>query len=208
MLAAFRRLGDTKPARRAEGIGRGSGRIASAPARAAWAEALVPTQHGMRPLRAVIPGDRVLTFDDHDVAVAAVSRGFATGYDDGGLLKIAAGAAGNRHETIVTAGQRVMVESDAAEAETGDPFALVPAAELAALPGVARIATDVPVEMIALHFDAEQVVPVAGGLLMHCLAASEAGAMDCLLRQRAAAPRYAEMAAPGAAARGARLAWF
>ncbi|MGR3542591.1 MAG: Hint domain-containing protein [Hasllibacter sp.] len=156
----------------------------------------MPTQHGMRPLRAIIPGDRVLTFDDHDVVVTAVSRGFCSGFDGGALSRGPAGAVGNREETILTAEQRVLLESDEAEAATGDPFALVRARDLIGLPGVRRIASDAPIEMIALHFEDEQVVPVAGGLLMHCLAADEAGAMACLLRQRAAAPRYAEMPVP------------
>ena len=192
MLAAFRKR---RPALRQEDSSQQRGRVQSCPSRAVWAETLVPTQHGRRPLRSVIPGDRVLTFDDHDVPVVAISRGFWQGFDDDRLVRIEAGVLGNRDQTIVSAGQRVLIESDAAEAATGDPFALVPAIDLLPLEGVTRIASDVPIEMIALHFDEEQVVPVADGLLMHCLAASEAGSMGCLLRQRVAPPRYAELPA-------------
>lgn len=194
MLAAFRKT-TTLPTSRPEGSGTGGGRGPCGPGRAVWAESLVLTQHGMRPLRAVIPGDRVLTFDDHDAEVRAVSRGFHDGFGGVTLLKVAAGAVGNRDALILTGDQRVLLESDEAERLTGAPFALVPALQLERRAGVTRMVSDVPIETVALHFEEEQAVSAAGGLLMHCVAARDASAIGCLLRQRVAAPRHAEVPA-------------
>ena len=61
-----------------------------------------------------------------------------------------------------------MLESDLAEEALGDPFALVPAAALEGVRGVERVCPTDPIEVVSLHFEADQVVFAEHGALLFC----------------------------------------
>ncbi|MGK7752300.1 MULTISPECIES: Hint domain-containing protein [unclassified Roseovarius] len=133
----------------------------------------VATGMGWRPVEAIAEGDRVLTFDGGLQTVTKVSRiRLWSGQDHCPRqfwpLEVPAGALGNREVMRVLPGQNIMVESDAAEDLYGDPFTLIPAEAIEGLYGVARTPPDDDVEVLVLHFAADQVVFGEDGALFFC----------------------------------------
>jgi hypothetical protein len=133
------------------------------------------TDQGWRSVEAITVGDRVLTFDNGAQSVVAVTRGshFAAGDalpSFAAPVDVPANAIGNAEPMVLLPEQPVLVESDAAEAMTGDPFALLPAKALVGYRGIERFRSLRPVEVITLHFENDELVFADGGGLM--LAAS------------------------------------
>ena len=132
----------------------------------------VATQLGWRAVEAVTVGDRVMTFDNGMQKVVAVTRKvhFAavdTMPEIARPIRVPVGAIGNDHPMTLLPCQCVMVESDAAEAMTGDPFALVQARALVGFRGIERVAGQRPIEVVTLHFAADEMVFTDGGALVH-----------------------------------------
>lgn len=132
---------------------------------------------GWRPVEALTVGDEVFTFDGGMQAIRNVRRRVL--WDGMGdcpralwPVAIAAGTCEISRDALVLPAQPIMVESDAAEDVTGDPFALVRAGLLAGLDGVVRARPYMPIEVVELFFDGDQVVHAEGGLLMFCPAQS------------------------------------
>lgn len=133
----------------------------------------VATGMGWRPVEAIAEGDNVLTFDGGLQAITKVSRirlwsGQETCPRQFWPLEVPAGALGNREVMRVLPGQNIMVESDAAEDLYGDPFSLLPVEAIEGLYGVERTPPDSDVEVIVLHFAADQVVFAENGALFFC----------------------------------------
>lgn len=133
----------------------------------------VATGMGWRPVEAIAAGDKVLTFDGGLQTITKVSRvGLWSGQDHCPRqfwpLEVPAGALGNREVMRVLPGQNIMVESDAAEDLYGDPFTLMPAEAIEGLYGVARTPPECDVEVVVLHFAADQVVFAENGALFFC----------------------------------------
>ncbi|MGK7651825.1 Hint domain-containing protein [Roseovarius sp. B08] len=133
----------------------------------------VATGMGWRPVEAIAEGDRVLTFDGGLQTVTKVSRiRLWSGQDHCPRqfwpLEVPVGALGNREVMRVLPRQNIMVESDAAEDLYGDPFTLIPAEAIEGLYGVARTPPDDDVEVVVLHFAADQVVFGEDGALFFC----------------------------------------
>ncbi|WP_099826828.1 Hint domain-containing protein [Oceaniglobus indicus] len=130
----------------------------------------VATSIGWRPVEAVIPGDRVLTFDCGLREVVSVER--CTVFEPCPKklwpLRVPAGVLGNTEAMIVLAEQPVLLEADCAEDLFGDPFVLVPAMALEGHRGIERVAPGEIDSVIALHFAADQVVFVNSGGLFFC----------------------------------------
>lgn len=131
----------------------------------------VATALGWRPVEAITVGDQVMTFDNGLQMVVAVTR--AIHHPAAGDLPAFAvpihvpiGAIDNDEPLVLLPEQIVMLESDAAETMTGDPFALVPAKALEGFRGVDRIRGIRPVEVISLHFENDEVIYVEGGALL------------------------------------------
>lgn len=131
----------------------------------------IATVRGWRPVEAITVGDEVLTFDNGAQEVVAVTRGahfacsdtlpaFATPVD------VPRGAIGNDDPMVLLPEQPVLVESDAAEAMTGDPFALLPAKALVGYRGIERFRSLRPVEVITLHLENDELVFADGGGLL------------------------------------------
>jgi hypothetical protein len=137
----------------------------------------VGTSIGWRQVEAIAVGDMVLTFDNGLQAVTEVTR--STAWIDAPWtashmwpVHIPAGALGNRVDMTVLADQGLMIESDAAMDQYGDPFAVVPALALVGVRGITRQAPRQQIEIITLSFENEQVVYAEGNALVHCLASN------------------------------------
>ena len=131
----------------------------------------IATAQGWRTVEAITVGDELLTFDNGAQKVVAVTRGahfacsdtlpaFATPID------VPRGTIGNDDPMVLLPEQPVLVESDAAEAMTGDPFALVPAKALVGFRGIERFRSLRPVKVITLHLENDELVFVDGGGLL------------------------------------------
>ena len=133
----------------------------------------IATTMGWRQVEAIAVGDAVLTFDNGMQLVTDISR-FTAWVDAPWTpshmwpVHIPAGALGNYVDMTVFADQGLMIESDAALDQHGDPFAVVPALALVGVRGITRQAPPQQIEIITLSFDAEQVIYAEGSVLMHC----------------------------------------
>jgi len=146
----------------------------------------IATAQGWRTVEAITVGDELLTFDNGAQKVVAVTRGahfacsdtlpaFATPID------VPRGTIGNDDPMVLLPEQPVLVESDAAEAMTGDPFALVPAKALVGFRGIERFRSLRPVEVITLHLENDELVFAdGGGLLLVPSAIPGASALDLI----------------------------
>ena len=83
-------------------------------------------------------------------------------------VEVPVGALGNREQMLLAADQAVLVDSDAAEVLTGDPFALIPARSLEGVRGTCRVPPPEGAELTILQFEAEQIVFANSGATFHC----------------------------------------
>tara|TARA_B110000908_G_scaffold123492_1_gene144860 strand:+ start:19625 stop:19909 length:285 start_codon:yes stop_codon:yes gene_type:complete len=70
-------------------------------------------------------------------------------------------------EMTVLAGQGLMIESDAALDQHGDPYAVVPALSLVGVRGITRQAPRNQLKIVTLSFGVEQVIYAEGNVLVH-----------------------------------------
>ncbi len=155
----------------------------------------IATHMGWRPVEGICVGDWVLTFDHGYQMVTAVTRGSffsaAGRHPDSALpVRVPAGVLGNTAPMLLLADQAVMIECDVVEELFSDPFVLIPARLLAGWRGMARVPQERPVEVVTLHFEADEVVHGEGGALILCPAdIPGVPGMDHVTGQ-APAPRY------------------
>jgi hypothetical protein len=131
----------------------------------------IATRRGWRPVEAIAVGDEVLTFDNGAQPVVAVTRGAHFACSDASPsfvtpIDVPGGTIGNDDPMVLLPEQPVLVESDAAEAMTGDPFALLPAKALVGYRGIERFCSLRPVEVVTLHFENDELVFADGGGLL------------------------------------------
>jgi len=130
----------------------------------------VASANGWSPIKDISVGDRVMTFDNGMQPVVAVTRGTHVAADDlpefAVPIHVPIAAVGNEEPMVLLPEQIVMLESDTAEALTGDPFALVPAKALEGYRGIDRIHGLRPVEVVSLHFENDEVIFADGGALL------------------------------------------
>lgn len=134
---------------------------------------LIATSAGWRAIETLSVGDVVMTFDNGLQPITRIERRvlWDTVQDvpeEQQPLHVPAGVLGNSIAMRVLPEQAVMVESDAAEALFGDPFALVPAMTLDGYNRIARVAPRGPVGAITIYFDTEQVISANSGALFLC----------------------------------------
>ncbi len=162
----FRRQG---PSAQAEDSGVMSGLVAGT---------RIATSRGWQRVEDVAEGDRVLTFDNGLREVRAIARK-PLWEGDGQCprqfrpLNVPAGVLGNGAAMMVLPRQALVVESDAAEAGTGDPFALVRAEDLEGIGGIRRVRNVAPVDVFVLQFDNDEIVFTAHGALCICAAGGD-----------------------------------
>ena len=139
----------------------------------------IATENGWRAAEMIVPGDHVLTFDYgllpvRDVRIAVAPPEGAWHRADRLVLEVPRGALDNHWPFRVLGAQTVMVESDLAEALTGDPFLLMTARRLIGYRGITPVAAAPSDMLVTLMFDDDQIVHVSGSALMLCPAAPEA----------------------------------
>ena len=136
----------------------------------------VATNAGWAPIETIREGQLVLTFDGGLQTVIAVTR-HALMADTMDItswpLAVPAGALGNREDMTILPHQSVMIESDAAEDMTGDPFALIPGAALIGFRGITQTHPTEWVEVIQLHFAQDEIVFANIGALFLCRAQAD-----------------------------------
>lgn len=136
----------------------------------------VATARGWFPVELLSVGDKVMTFDNGLQPLVAITRGthFAAAGDMPVFavpIHVPIGALGNEEPLVLLPEQVVMIESDAAEDLTGDPFALVPAKVLEGFRGIERIRGLRPVDTFTLHFENDEVIIAEGSTLLLAVAA-------------------------------------
>lgn len=136
----------------------------------------VATDAGWAPIETIREGQQVLTFDGGLQTVIAVTRHMLL-TDSADVaswpLTVPAGALGNREDMTILPHQSVMIESDAAEDLTGDPFALIPGAALEGFRGIAQHRPSEWIEVIQLHFAQDEIVFANIGALFLCRAQAD-----------------------------------
>jgi hypothetical protein len=138
-----------------------------------YGETLLLTAEGPRAVGRIAEGDLVMTFDHGLQSVCGVERfEFARLSRDlpGAIwpLRVAAGLFGNAQERFLAPEQCLLLESDLAESELGDPFVLVPARVLGLLPQVDRVAPTPERVIHRLRFAQPELVMAANGAVLLC----------------------------------------
>jgi len=133
----------------------------------------VASGQGWRPVRTLMPGDMVLTFDNGmqplvDVCHHLVEAGSGPRSVETWPLHVASGILGNKAPLTLLPGQVILVESDLAEDLYGDPFVAIEARELNGMEGVTRIRPRERFMAVTLHFATDQAVFGAGGMMIVC----------------------------------------
>lgn len=136
-------------------------------------ETKVASGQGWRPVQTLMPGDLVLTFDNGmqplvDVCHHLVEAGSAPRSVETWPLLVAPGILGNKAALTLLPGQVILVESDLAEDLYGDPFVAIEARELDGMDGVTRIRPSERFMAMTLHFETDQAVFGAGGMMIVC----------------------------------------
>ena len=138
----------------------------------------VATAVGWRNVEDLEAGDAVLTFDSGLKTVQNIKRKAL--WDGNGAcpsrfqpLHVPRGAIGNREEMLLLPRQGVLVESDVAEEELGDPFVLIRAEALDGVCGIARRRPIFAPEVFVLEFEEDQVIFASSGALCVCPAAGD-----------------------------------
>ncbi|MBU2994733.1 Hint domain-containing protein [Octadecabacter sp. 1_MG-2023] len=136
----------------------------------------VATNTGWAKVETIREGQQVLTFDGGLQTVIAVTRHVLMADTDtiaSWPMAVPAGALGNHEEMTLLPHQSVMIESDAAENMTGDPFAVIPAAALEGYRGITQTRPSEWVEVIQLHFAQDEIVFANIGALFLCHAQTD-----------------------------------
>ncbi|WP_372921406.1 Hint domain-containing protein [Roseovarius sp.] len=147
----------------------------------------IATAMGWRPVEAIAMGDKVLTFDAGLQRVTEVLRDPLWSGESAcprrfWPLEVPRGALGNRTVIRVLPDQAMLLESDAAEALYGDPFALLPGEVLEGIRGIARVPPERNQQVVVLHFAEDQVVFDETGALF--FAPSSRDLMDRAMHDR------------------------
>jgi hypothetical protein len=151
------------------------------------------TAFGLRPVEGVIAGDQVMTFD-HGLRTVTAVRRRRLPTRPGALppeqwpLRVPVGAFANPSVDLLCPGQPVVIESDYAEAVTGDPFVAIPVAALEGMRGVTRVPPTAEMEVITLEFAQPEVVISDGNALFLCLGDRLGDLWDAALPTRRALP--------------------
>lgn len=138
---------------------------------------LIATVSGWRRVENLRPGDRVMTLDSGPVRLLArveLSGPSRRASPAHWPRLVPPGVLGNRAPLRLCPGQGVLVEGAAAEAITGEPFALVELCALDGVGGIAPVPQPAAARIWRLEFAEDQVVLAEGDALIHCRAPTSA----------------------------------
>ncbi|MBD3787563.1 MAG: Hint domain-containing protein [Sphingomonadales bacterium] len=138
-----------------------------------YGETVLVTAEGPRAVARISAGDRLMTFDHGFQVVSHVERLAFSRIpvdipESMWPLRIPVGLFGNAQDRFIAPDQNILIESDLAEMEFGDPFVLIPARVLAALPQVERVKPSPERVIHRLRFERPELVVTEGGAVLLC----------------------------------------
>jgi hypothetical protein len=150
---------------------------------------MIATDDGWRSVDSVVKGDLVLTFDNGMQPVTGLHRleikRIAVPAHKSFLMLVPAGALGNRKDMLVMPSQEVIVESDRAEADFGEPFVLVQTLMLDGYRGIRKVPIVRDLQVTMLTFENEQIIHASGAALIACRAETDFCPLDAAKRAHA-----------------------
>jgi hypothetical protein len=149
---------------------------------------LVATDEGWRPVEGIVAGDMVLTFDNgmqpvravHKIEIARANVPTHKAF----TMFIPAGALGNRKDMLLMPSQEVIVESDRAEIDFGEPFVLIQTLLLDGYRGIRKTQIQRDLSVYMLTFDNEQILHTSGATLIACRAEVDFSPLDAAGRMQ------------------------
>jgi hypothetical protein len=149
---------------------------------------LVATDEGWRPVEGIVAGDMVLTFDNGMQPVRAVhrleiSRATVPAHKAFTMF-VPAGALGNRKDMLLMPSQEVIVESDRAESDFGEPFVLIQSLLLEGYRGIRKTPIQRDLSVYMLTFENEQILHTSGATLIACRAEVDFSPLDAAGRMQ------------------------
>lgn len=136
----------------------------------------VANKTGWEAIERLMPGDHILTFDNgmqsivenRVITIRRAEIPDCKAY----TIHIPSGVLGNNLDVGLLPMQEVVLESDRAEAQFGDPFVLIPALSLDGYKGISKKALVSDLKLHVLTFESEQIIQTNGAML--ALAPSQA----------------------------------
>jgi len=130
----------------------------------------VASHLGWRPIEALAVGDLALTFDHGMQPIVELHREtllLRPGLPDPLRcpVYIPQDALNNRTALWVMPDQGVLIESDIADVEMGDPFVVVPACALEGYRGIARAEPETKLDIVVPRFAQDEVIYLEAGML-------------------------------------------
>ncbi|MFN4056758.1 MAG: Hint domain-containing protein [Roseinatronobacter sp.] len=150
---------------------------------------MIATDDGWRPVDGVAKGDLVLTFDNGMQPVTGVHRleikRATVPAHKSFLMLVPANALGNRKDLLLMPSQEVIVESDRAEVDFGEPFVLVQTLMLDGYHGIRKVPMARDLQITMLTFENEQIIHASGAALIVCRAETDFCPLDASKRAHA-----------------------
>ena len=130
---------------------------------------VVANDTGWAAIERIVPGDQILTFDNGmqtivENRVVTIRRAEIPD-SKAFTIHVPKGVLGNSIDMNLMPMQEVVLESDRAEAQFGDPFVLIPALLLDGHKGITRQPLKSEVKLHVLTFESEQIIQINGAML-------------------------------------------
>lgn len=138
---------------------------------------LVATGTGWRKIETLQPGEMVLTFDNGMQPVAHIHEliipHHALPAHKAFIMVVPQGVLGNRRQIEMLPLQEIIIESDFAEEQYGDPFVLIQALMLDGFDGIRRAPIKGDLRVLMPTFENEQLIHTCGMALLTARAESD-----------------------------------
>lgn len=146
---------------------------------------LVATGTGWRKIETLQPGEMVLTFDNgmqpvervHDLTIPHHALPAHKAF----IMVVPRGVLGNRRQIELLPLQEIILESDFAEEQYGDPFVLIQALMLDGFDGIHRVPLRGDLRIYMPTFAQEQLIHACGTALVTARAESDFSPLDASL---------------------------
>ena len=141
---------------------------------------LVATENGWQRVENLQVGQNALTFDGGQQKILRIDTFTPWADTTNGeaarrLIAVPEGCIGNSEDLVFLPGQGLLLECENAQDAMGDPFAVVPAAALEGVCGIAQTQARPEMVLHALRFARDEVVYIDSGLLAFCRTDRAAG---------------------------------